>query len=85
MKTRKSFLLVAVAVLAALFVGARRDSGARPEAVDADRWVALSDKAGFVLTTEKGNTIGAELYLKTDQGWRRGRLENPVSVLSIGR
>lgn len=88
MKTLKAVSLIAVAVVAAvLLVGAsaRRDTDVRPEAVEAERWIALSDKAGFALTTHKGNTIGAELYLKTENGWRRGRLENPFTVMPVGR
>lgn len=88
MKTLKAVSLIAAAVVAAaLLVGAsaKRDADMRPEAVEAERWVALGDKAGFALTTQKGNTIGAELYLKTENGWRRGRLENPFTVSPVTR
>lgn len=86
MKPLKSVLLIVVAaVAAALFVGAASESGARPSFVSSENWVPVGDKAGFVITSEKGNTVGAELYLKTDKGWRRGRLENPFTVTPVTR
>ena len=60
-------------------------SGSRPLSVTAENWIPLSDKAGFALTSEKGDSVGAELYLKTEMGWRRGRVENPVTLMPVGR
>jgi hypothetical protein len=86
MKTLKSVLVVGAAALAAaLFVGAANNGDSRPSAVAAEKWIPLNDKAGFVLTTEKGNSVGAELYLKTEKGWRRGRVENPFTPMPVSR
>jgi hypothetical protein len=86
MKTWKSYWLIAVAVIAAvLFAGANSDSDARPPFASSERWIALSDKAGFLITSEKGDSVGAELYLKTDRGWRRGRIENPFVPTPVVR
>lgn len=84
MKTLKVVLLVAAAALAAaLFVGASGNGGSRPSSVAAENWIAISDKAGFALTTYRGNSQGAELYLKTEQGWVRGRLESPFVLTPV--
>ncbi len=100
MKSLKSVVLIGAAALAAaLFVGAsgsgathkgipvegEGDGGARPDAVRVENWIPLNEKAGFALTNLKGDSVGAELYLKTDGGWRRGRVENPVMALPVRR
>jgi hypothetical protein len=86
MKTLKSLLFVVVAAVgAALLVGATGESNARPSFVSAENWIAVGDKAGFAITSEKGDTVGAELYLKTERGWRRGRVENPFVATPIKR
>jgi hypothetical protein len=56
-----------------------------PHPALAENWIPLSDRAGFSLTTEKGDSVGAELYLKTEMGWRRGRVENPFVAMPIKR
>jgi hypothetical protein len=86
MKSLKSILLVGAAALAAaLFVGAAGKGDSRPSFVAAEKWIPLNDRAGFALTSEKGDSVGAELYLKTEMGWRRGRVENPVTMLPVTR
>ena len=81
MKTRRAvcFALVAAGV-AALFVGAMGQKGDRPSTIGQERWIPVSERAGFALTSENADSsVGAELYLKTPKGWRRARVENPVS------
>ena len=86
MKYMKTLLFVAgAAVAAALLVGANSGDDARPSFVAAENWIAVGDKAGFALTTYKSNSQGAELWLKTEQGWIRGRLENPFVVTPVTR
>jgi hypothetical protein len=86
MNILKSVLLVGAAALAAaLFVGAANNGDSRPSSVAAEKWIPLNDKAGFALTTEKRDSVGAELYLKTENGWRRGRIENPFTVTPVSR
>jgi hypothetical protein len=89
MKTLKSVLLVgAAAVAAALLVGAGGKGGtgdARPSFVASENWIAVSDQAGFALSAPKGDSIGAELYVKTEGRWLRGRVENPVTVMPVKR
>lgn len=84
MKILKSFLLVVVAAVAAALLAAASDSGSRPSSASSERWVPIGEKAGFVLTSEKGDTVGAELYVKTEKGWRRARIENPFTLMPIG-
>lgn len=86
MKYLKTLLFVAgTAVAAALLVGANGGEGGRPSFVTAENWIAVSDKAGFALTTYKSNSQGAELWLKTEEGWIRGRLENPFVLTPVRR
>ena len=86
MKTVKSLLFVAVAAVAALLlIGASGKNDARPGHVAAENWIPIGEKAGFVVTSEKGDSVGAELYLKTDRGWRRGRVENPFVATKVSR
>lgn len=84
MKNLKAFWLIgAAAVAVALFVGASGPS--RPDSVAAENWVPLGDNAGFVLTSHKENSVGAELWIRDHGMWFRGRVENPVTVTRVGR
>lgn len=81
MKAIKLPLIVGATLLVAVIsIAASGRVDDRPAAIPAERWIAISEKAGFALTSETGSSsVGAELYLKTEKGWRRGRIENPVS------
>jgi hypothetical protein len=58
----------------------------RPPSVAAEKWIAISDKAGFAVTSDANAPIVVtELYVKTDKGWRRGRVDNPVSAIPLQR
>lgn len=71
-------------IIAVLFVGATGESNERPAQVPSETWIGISDKAGFVVTSEQDSgSIGAELFLKTEQGWRRARIENPMHVYPL--
>lgn len=79
-------MAVAVAVIAAFLVGAGDRKVDRPSAIGEERWIPVGERAGFALTAESADTsVGAELYLKTAKGWRRARVENPVSAQLLGR
>jgi hypothetical protein len=86
MKTRKAVLLAVAAVaLAALLTGAMGKAD-RPSAIGEERWIPVSERASFALTSERADaSIDAELYLKTAKGWRRARVENPVSGELLNR
>jgi hypothetical protein len=87
MKTRKTvWVALAAAVIAAFLVGAGERKADRPSAIGEERWIPAGERAGFALTAESADTsVGAELYLKTAKGWRRARVENPVSAQLLGR
>ena len=87
MKTRRSiWLAFAVAIVAAVSIGAQGQKSDRPASIAEERWVSISERAGFALTLEHADTsVGAELYLKTPKGWRRARVENPMSAQPLSR
>jgi hypothetical protein len=69
---------LATAIIAVLCIGATPGGDQRPAQVPSEKWIAISDRAGFVVTISKrSESVGAELYLKTEQGWCRARVENP--------
>jgi hypothetical protein len=87
MRTLKSIVIVAaVIVVAAISVGASGSGDSMPLGVAAERWIAIGDKAGFKLTSDSGaSLVTAELYLRTDKGWRRARLDNPAAIVPLER
>jgi hypothetical protein len=87
MKTQRSvWLVLAVAIVATVSIGAQGQKSDRPAWVAEERWISVGERAGFALTSEYADTsVGAELYLKTPKGWRRARVENPVSAQPLSR
>lgn len=87
MKAQKNMvLIVAVAAIAAFSIGASGNGDSRPPSLAAEKWIALGDKAGFAVSSEaSAPVVAAELYVKTDKGWRRARVDNPVSVIPLQR
>jgi hypothetical protein len=85
MKKIKSMAVgFATVLIAALCIGANSGGDQRPSEVPSERWISISDRAGFAVTPSKGSqTVGAELYLKTENGWRRARVENPVHAYPV--
>lgn len=85
MKNMKSMAVgFATILIAALCIGASSGGEQRPSEVPSERWISIGDRAGFAVNSSKGSqTVGAELYLKTEQGWRRARVENPAHVYPV--
>jgi hypothetical protein len=75
---------LATVIIAAIGIGASAGGGQRPSEVSAERWISISVRAGFAVIPSKGaQSVGAELYLKTEQGWRRARVENPAHAYPV--
>ena len=74
------FALSAAVLAGVISIGAaRHKSDARPPNIEEDQWHALGRDSGIAVTRELPDSIvGAELYIKTDDGWRRVRIENPA-------
>ena len=87
MKIRRPiWLVLVVAIIATISIGAQGQKIDRPSSVPEEGWVPVGEKAGFALTSELADTsVGAELYLKTKKGWRRARVENPTSGQLLSR
>ena len=85
MKNKKYLAIgLATAIIAALCVGATSEGDQRPAEVSPNEWIGISDRAGFAVTfSTRSESVGAELYLKTEKGWRRARVENPVHVYPV--
>jgi hypothetical protein len=95
MKTLKIVSAVTAAILlAVLTVGANSAVEARPQQVPSERWIAIGPKAGFAVNTKLGgsrersargsqNYVAAELYIKTESGWRRAMIENPTYAMPL--
>ena len=83
MKHYKTTILgVAAAIVVAVCVGASGSGNNRPMSVDESRWIPIGENAGFALTSDDATarTVNAELYLKTENGWRQGRIMNPAAT-----
>jgi len=87
MKTRRSiWLVIAVAIVATASIRAQGQKSDRPALVPEEKWIPVGERAGFAFTSEHADTsVGAELYLKTPKGWRRARVENPMSAQPLIR
>ena len=76
----------AVATAAALSIGASGAAENRPATVSAESWIAVGERAGFAVSPDgNGSVIAAEFYVKSEKGWRKARIENPVSVIPLQR
>ena len=87
MKTKKYLIITLVAVAASLlFLGASSDKQDRPIHIAEDQWISVSEEVGFVVyPDDNSESVAAELYLKTGDGWRRARLENPVHAYPLSK
>ena len=95
MKPLKTLAAVTAAVLLTAFtIGANPGSAARPGSIPAERWIAIGPNAGFAVNANLGGpdsvaehrsnvAVVAELYVKTTSGWKRARLDNPVSAVPL--
>jgi len=78
---KKMILGVAAAIVIAVCVGASGSGNNLPMSVDESRWIPIGENAGFALTSDAtAQTVNAELYLKTENGWRHGRIVNPAAT-----
>jgi hypothetical protein len=90
MKT-KIIVIIGTVIVAALGIGASSQADSRPAGVPSDRWVEIGNNAGFAIKNEiKGprgelTGVGAQLYLRTRDGWRKSWIENPAFVEGVDR
>ena len=86
--------VLAAALLTALTIGANPSDTGRPSNISAKRWIAIGPTAGFAINADVGGSeqvaehrsnmaVVAELYVKTTNGWKRARLDNPVQVVPL--
>jgi hypothetical protein len=102
MKPLKSVVCIAAAaVVTAFTVGATTGNEDRPPNVPAERWVAISANAGFVLDVavagpdpkerpdpirRRPNELASALfYVKTPHGWMLARIESPNRVSPLSK
>jgi hypothetical protein len=80
-------VIVALLLLAAVSIAASRGGAIqlgvnRPPGVEAENWIAIGDRAGFILKSEPDSRVPVtELHVRTERGWVHTRLENPVSPI----
>src|SRR4051794_28201259 len=73
----KILVIIGTLLVAAFGIGANSQSDSRPDGIPANRWVEIGNNAGLVVKNEvKGprgevTGVGAQLYLKTQNGWRK--------------
>lgn len=81
MKALKSTAIaIAIGAAALLCVGASSGGDKRPSDIAAENWVSLSGKVGLAISpsVNTASSVVAQLYIRTDAGWQRARIENPA-------
>jgi hypothetical protein len=83
-KAKATAIALVTALIAALCIGASSGGDQRPSGVSSQQWIGISDRAGFkVVDSDESRSVGAQLFIKTEKGWRPARVENPAHVYPV--